>query len=152
MCIAERSGLSTAVVGDNHGMTIPSPPLCFLGAASGSSELLLVFLVTLLLFGPKELPKVARKLGKLLEELRTVSQEFRDQVMRLDEEPNGPSQPGNPDPGTGTSQESARLEARYGETGAVDGMNTGDGNSTGVATKPGADAGKRVNRGDEGHV
>ena len=134
-------------------MTIPSPHLCFLGAASGSSELLLVFLVTLVLFGPKELPKVARKLGKLLEELRTVSQEFRDQIMRIDEEPAGLSQPSRSmDPGAGTSQESARLEARYGETGAVDGMNAGDGNTTGIAVEPGADAGKRVNRGDEGHV
>ena len=152
MCIAERSGLQTAVAGDNYGMTIPSLPLCFLGAASGSSELLLVFLVTLVLFGPKELPKVARKLGKFLEELRTVSQEFRDQVMRIDEEPNGPSHPRRPDPGTGTSQESKRLEARYGETGTVDGTNAGDGNTTRVAAEPGADAGKRVNRGDEGHV
>ena len=39
-----------------------------------------IFLIALLLFGPKELPKLARWVGKLMNEFRRASNEFRMQM------------------------------------------------------------------------
>ena len=39
-----------------------------------------IFLIALLLFGPKELPKLARYIGKLMNEFRRASTEFRMQM------------------------------------------------------------------------
>ncbi|MDD4871967.1 MAG: twin-arginine translocase TatA/TatE family subunit [Kiritimatiellae bacterium] len=61
-------------------------PLAFLVGAPGGGELLLIFVVILLMFGPKRLPEMARNIGKAMEYLRRTSQDFRDQVMRMDEE------------------------------------------------------------------
>lgn len=61
-------------------------PLAFLFGIPGGGEFLLIFVVILLMFGPKKLPEIARQIGKAMEYLRQTSQEFRDQVMRLDEE------------------------------------------------------------------
>lgn len=43
----------------------------------------LIFLLALLLFGPKKLPELARQLGKLMGEFRRASNEFR---MQMEEE------------------------------------------------------------------
>jgi sec-independent protein translocase protein TatB len=43
----------------------------------GSTELLLIFVVALLVLGPKSLPKIARTLGRTLGEFRKVSTEFQ---------------------------------------------------------------------------
>jgi len=53
----------------------------FLGV--GSSELVLVLLVALILLGPRELPKIARTMGKIMAQLRTVSEDFHSQIMRI---------------------------------------------------------------------
>lgn len=58
----------------------------FLGGAPGSGEVILLFLVVLVFFGPRRLPEIARMIGRALEQLRRASQDFRDQVMRIDEE------------------------------------------------------------------
>ena len=42
-----------------------------------------IFLIALLIFGPKELPKLARYVGKLMNEFRRASSEFR---MQMDDE------------------------------------------------------------------
>lgn len=65
-------------------------PLGFLGGGAGFGEILLVFAVVLVLFGPRKLPEFARTLGRILEELRRASQDFRYQVMRLDQDPPPP--------------------------------------------------------------
>ena len=59
-------------------------PLAFLSGSPGWGELLLVFAVVLVLFGPRRLPELARMIGKALEELRRASQDFRNEVMRID--------------------------------------------------------------------
>ena len=41
-------------------------------------ELVIIFVVALLVFGPKELPKIARRVGKIAGDL----QRFKDAVMR----------------------------------------------------------------------
>lgn len=65
-------------------MTIPVPS-AFLTGAPGPGELILLFLVILVLFGPRRLPEVARKIGKMLDQLRRASQDFRDQIMHIEE-------------------------------------------------------------------
>lgn len=58
--------------------------LGFLSGSPGMGELLLVFAVVLILFGPRRLPEIAKLIGRAMEELRRASQEFRDQLMRID--------------------------------------------------------------------
>ena len=65
-------------------------PVSFIGGSLGPGELLLVFVVTLLLFGSKNLPRIARALGRALEEFRRAAREVTDEVMRPDGAP--PSQ------------------------------------------------------------
>lgn len=59
--------------------------LAFLVGSPGYSELFLVFLAVLVLFGPKSLPGIARKLGRVMDELRRASQDFRGHVMDIDD-------------------------------------------------------------------
>jgi TatA/E family protein of Tat protein translocase len=64
-----------------------SVSLAFLtGGAVGPGELILVFVVVLLLFGPRRLPEVAKTLGKIVSEMRRASRDFQDQVMKIEEE------------------------------------------------------------------
>src|SRR5579864_2555041 len=44
------------------------------------SEMAFLFLLGLILFGPKKLPEMSRQLGRLLGELRRASQEFQSQL------------------------------------------------------------------------
>ena len=48
----------------------------------GMPELMVIFVLALLVFGPKELPKIARTLGKAMAELRRTSDELRDGIQR----------------------------------------------------------------------
>ena len=48
----------------------------------GMPELILIFVLALLIFGPKELPKIARTVGKAMGELRRASDELRDGIQR----------------------------------------------------------------------
>jgi TatA/E family protein of Tat protein translocase len=48
----------------------------------GIPELMIIFVIALLVFGPKELPKIARTLGKAMSELRRASDELRDGIQR----------------------------------------------------------------------
>ena len=59
-------------------------PVAFLSGSPGVTELLLVFVVILILFGPRRLPEIARTLGKMLNEVRRASQDFRGQIMSID--------------------------------------------------------------------
>jgi len=62
-------------------------PTGFLGGGPGGGEIILIFVVVLLMFGPKRLPQIARMIGKTLDELRRASQDFKDQIMSIDEPP-----------------------------------------------------------------
>ncbi len=54
-----------------------------MGAPSGG-EILLILFVILLLFGTKNLPKMARTLGRTLEEFRRAARDVSDEIMRAD--------------------------------------------------------------------
>jgi TatA/E family protein of Tat protein translocase len=51
----------------------------------GSGELIVIFILVLLLFGPDKLPELARNVAKGLREIRKVSDEFRAQ-LKLDDD------------------------------------------------------------------
>src|SRR5580700_8991309 len=46
----------------------------------GFSETIFLFLLALVIFGPKKLPEIARQVGKALNEFRRASNEFRAQI------------------------------------------------------------------------
>jgi sec-independent protein translocase protein TatB len=48
--------------------------------AMSFSETIFLFLLALIIFGPKKLPEIARQAGRLLAELRRASNEFRSQI------------------------------------------------------------------------
>jgi sec-independent protein translocase protein TatA len=57
----------------------------------GGSEIGLVFLIVLLIFGPSQIPKMARGLGQALREFRKAQREITDEVNR--DEPTTPEKP-----------------------------------------------------------
>jgi sec-independent protein translocase protein TatB len=46
----------------------------------GFSETIFLFFLALLIFGPKKLPEIARQVGKVLNELKRASNEFKSQI------------------------------------------------------------------------
>jgi sec-independent protein translocase protein TatB len=55
----------------------------------GFTEILVILVVALLVFGPDRLPELARNLGKGLAEFRRASSDLRRSVMEAAEEPKG---------------------------------------------------------------
>ena len=57
----------------------------------GFSEMIFLFLLALIIFGPKKLPEIGRQIGKALNEFKRASNEFRSQIeseiATLDREP-----------------------------------------------------------------
>ena len=60
--------------------------LAFFSGSPGPMELIVIFLVVLVLFGPRRLPEIAKMIGKMLHELRRASEDFKDQVMSIETE------------------------------------------------------------------
>ncbi len=56
----------------------------------GGGEIGILFIVILLLFGPSQLPKMARGLGEALREFKKAQREIRDE-LRTEEPPAKPS-------------------------------------------------------------
>ncbi len=48
----------------------------------GTAELLLIFVIALIVVGPRRLPEIAQSLGKIMRDLRKMSQEFTVDMMR----------------------------------------------------------------------
>ena len=48
----------------------------------GTAELLLIFIIALIVVGPRRLPEIARSLGKIMSDLRRMSQEFTTQMAQ----------------------------------------------------------------------
>ena len=58
----------------------------------GGQEIGLLFLIILLIFGPSQIPKMARGLGQALREFRKAQHELTDEIQR--DEPPTPSDKG----------------------------------------------------------
>ena len=50
----------------------------------GGTEVILILVVALLLFGAKNLPKIARSFGRTTEHMRKAVQEVKAEIMRAD--------------------------------------------------------------------
>ncbi len=46
----------------------------------GFSEMLFIFLLALLIFGPRKLPEIGRQIGKFMAEFKRASNEFKSQI------------------------------------------------------------------------
>jgi len=64
----------------------------------GFSETIFLFFLALLIFGPKKLPEIARQVGKVMNDLRRASYEFKSQIeaeishLEVDKPPLPPAQ------------------------------------------------------------
>lgn len=74
----------------------------------GLQELILIFVIALLVFGPKNLPQLGRSLGRAMREFRRASDEFRStietnlQINDLDPVPDKAPEPSAADSVAGT--------------------------------------------------
>ena len=59
----------------------------------GGTELLLIMVVALLVFGPRKLPKLGRTIGKAMGEFRRASNDFRSSLEREIDTEETPTQP-----------------------------------------------------------
>ena len=48
----------------------------------GMPELILIFVIALLVFGPKKLPEIGKSLGRAMSEFKRSSNEFRDHLEK----------------------------------------------------------------------
>jgi TatA/E family protein of Tat protein translocase len=46
----------------------------------GMPEMIFIFLLALIIFGPRKLPEIGRQLGRALTEFKRASNEFKDQI------------------------------------------------------------------------
>jgi sec-independent protein translocase protein TatA len=64
---------------------ISANPIAFI-SGMGTSEIIVIFLVILILFGPRKLPSIAKMIGKTLDQLRNASQDFKDEIMKIEDD------------------------------------------------------------------
>jgi sec-independent protein translocase protein TatA len=65
----------------------------------GPGEMMIVFIIVLLIFGPSQLPKLAKGLGNAMREFRKAQHEISDELNREPTETK-PEVPGKPANGT----------------------------------------------------
>ena len=57
-----------------------------MGFGIGFQEVLVIAVLFLILFGPSKLPKMARDLGKFVNEARRSMEEFKSEIVAADED------------------------------------------------------------------
>ena len=74
------------------------PHLAFLMESVGMGEWIVLLAVIMIVMGPKSLPDMARKLGRWTETFRRAADEFKRQIMSMDQEVHPPEpEPHYPD-------------------------------------------------------
>ena len=62
------------------------PVLAFIfGDSCGTMEWIVIAIVVIIVFGPKNLPDIIRKAGKGMAVMRRAADEFKDQIMQMDQ-------------------------------------------------------------------
>lgn len=64
----------------------------------GGTELMVLFVIILLVFGPSQIPKMARGLGQAMREFRKAKREISDELHREETPPATPPPPPKNDP------------------------------------------------------
>ena len=67
----------------------------------GMPELIIIFVIALIIFGPRKLPELGRSLGKSLAEFKRASNELKstlEEEIRLEEQQQRRSRPPRPQP------------------------------------------------------
>lgn len=59
----------------------------------GGTEIAVLFLIILLVFGPSQIPKMARGIGQALREFRKAQREISDEIHRDEPPPATPAKP-----------------------------------------------------------
>ena len=83
----------------------------------GLQELILIFVIALLVFGPKNLPQLGRSLGRAMREFRRASDEFRStsetnlQINEPDPAPSMTAEPVTAEAAVGTSAADALSDS-----------------------------------------
>ncbi|MEI7880573.1 MAG: twin-arginine translocase TatA/TatE family subunit [bacterium] len=67
-------------------MNFNHPILAFFGDI-GAGEVLVIMAAVLILFGGKGLPSIARKLGKMSQDLQKATRDFKNQLLTADHQP-----------------------------------------------------------------
>jgi len=94
-----------------------TPCVAFLFDSVHTVNIVVLGVVILIVFGPERLPGIARKLGRMMETFRRAADEFKTQIMAMDQEPKTepPPHPNDtPSDLDGVSQSSA--DASSGDT------------------------------------
>lgn len=60
----------------------------------GGAEIGILFIIILLIFGPSQIPKMARSIGDAMKEFRKAQREITDEIQR-DDAPKSPKPPDN---------------------------------------------------------
>jgi sec-independent protein translocase protein TatA len=90
----------------------------------GMPELIIIFVIALIIFGPRKLPELGRSLGKSLAEFKRASNELKstlEEEIRLEEqrskvEPSKPAE--TPSPPSAHMEESASVHPTESATGS----------------------------------
>ena len=73
-------GISNRAARKLFSPTLPLPRLGQYDGRMSFGETIFLFLLALIIFGPKKLPQIARQVGKALNEFRRASNEFKAQI------------------------------------------------------------------------
>jgi len=79
----------------------------------GIPELIVIFIVALIIFGPKKLPDLGKALGRGLSEFKKATQEFKDSI-EVDARPTRPQTP--PPVSTSSAKEDISADTESGMT------------------------------------
>lgn len=87
--------------------------VAFLTGSVGTGEWIVLFVVVLIVVGPKRLPEIARKIGRTMEMFRRAADEFKDQLMSMDQDLSKSSAPTEDTPVADASEGADVSDASY---------------------------------------